>query len=159
MKNSTVNRKNNKLVNLSMVIAFTFALLTLAQAPINATETKPGNPEKQQTEAKLVTNIAQWLDGNPVDFERKTLEAMTNGMHKMGARMKALEAKLHAEIEALEALLGFQNEWEIVADQNLDIKPNRSIKPVNLMPIKLNSDAVKPAIQVPSLRSFLPLPQ
>lgn len=158
MKNSTVNRKNNKLVNFSMVIAFTIALLTLAQAPINATETKPGNPEKQQTEAKLLTNIAQWLDGNPVDFERKTLEAMTEGMHKMGARMKALEAKLQAEIEALEKIMGFQTGGEIVADQNIEIKKIEEVKPVNLMPIKLNSDVVKLSADVPSLRAFLPIP-
>ena len=141
-----MDMKTPKLNNraFSMIIAIALAMLSLNPTQLKANGT---NPEKNQTEAKLITKIGQWLDGKPVAFEKRTEAAMTQKMHNMSKRMKAYEAQLQAEIDRLEQLEGFQT-VKVIASKK------KSVKPIVLKPVKTNPEVEKPAQEVPSLMAY-----
>ena len=138
---------------LSVIAIFTIALFSLTPTALKANGTDPGDAKKQQTEAKLVTKIGQWLDGKPVAFEQRTNTAMAKGMHAMGEKMKAYEAQLQAEIDAMERLLGFKSD-NVVAGKKIEL-----IKPLGLNPHKGNTRLNKNSNPVPGLMDLIHKPE
>lgn len=131
---------NNKAF--TTIIAIALAMLSLNPTQLKANGT---NPDKPQTDAKLVTKIGQWLDGKPVAFEKRTEAAMTQKMHQMSKRMKAYQAQLQAEIDRLEQLEGFQK-------VNVVASKKKTVKPIVLKPVKTSPE--KPVQDVPSLMAY-----
>ncbi len=125
MNKSTNINRNNRWFSISLIIALTLALLTVAQASLNA---QPVN-EQDELEAVLLYDIEQWLDDAPLSFEEKTKEEIEQGMHKKAKELKALEARLQAQIEWLERLEGFlPEEKKKVRKEDITVFPRVSLK-------------------------------
>jgi len=124
MNKSTNINRNNRWFTISLIIALTLALLTLTQASLNA---QPENGQ-DKLEAELLYDIEQWLDEAPLSFEEKTKEEIEEGMHKKAKELKALEARLQAQIEWLERLEGFLPEEKKAKKEDITVFPTVSLK-------------------------------